>query len=83
MTIQGLDDQKHRICAELVEKVREIIAIDANFTVRMLAEELNSSYCIIYIILTDDLGKIKVCACFVPHQLSEDQKIARVESTNF
>ena len=30
--------------AELVEKVHEIIAIDANFTVRMLAEELNSSY---------------------------------------
>ena len=29
--------------AELVEKVREIIAMDANFTVRMLAEELNSS----------------------------------------
>ena len=27
--------------AELVEKVREIIAIDANFTVRMLAEESN------------------------------------------
>ena len=27
--------------AELVEKVREIIAIDAHFTVRMLAEELN------------------------------------------
>ena len=33
--------------AESVEKVREIIAIDANFTVRMLAEELNLSYCII------------------------------------
>ena len=34
MMIQDLDDQKHQI-------VREIIAIDANFTVRMLAEELN------------------------------------------
>ena len=53
--------------AELVEKVREIIAIDANFTVRMLAEELNSSYCTIYTILTEDLGKRKVCARFVPH----------------
>ena len=27
--------------SELVKEVREIIAIDANFTVRMLAEELN------------------------------------------
>ena len=56
--------------AELVEKVREIIAIDANFTVRMLAEELNSSYCTIYTILTEDLGKRKVFARFVPHQLN-------------
>ena len=53
-----------------MEKVREIIAIDANFTLRMLAEELNSSYCTIYTILTEDLGKRKVCARFVPLQLS-------------
>ena len=58
--------------AELVEKVREIIAIDANFTVRMLAEELNSSFCTIYAILTEDLGKRKVCTRFVPYQLNED-----------
>ena len=54
-----------------MEKVREIIAIDANFTVRMLAEELNLSYCTIYTILTEDLGKRKVFARFVPHQLNE------------
>ena len=60
--------------AELVEKVREIIAIDENFTVRMLAEELNSSYCTIYTILTEDLGKRKVYARFVLQQLNEDQK---------
>ena len=40
----------------------------------MLAEELNSSYCTIYTILTEDLGKRKVCARFVPHQLNDDQK---------
>ena len=56
--------------AELVEKVREIITIDANFTVRMLTEELNLSYCTIYTILTEDLGKRKVFARFVPHQLN-------------
>ena len=33
--------------AELVEKVRKIIVIDANFTVKMLTEELNSYYCTI------------------------------------
>ena len=57
-------------CVELVEKVREIIAIDANFTVKMLAEDLNSSYWTIYTILTEDLDKRKVCARFVPHQLN-------------
>ena len=53
-----------------MEKVREIIAIDANFTVRMLAEKLNVSYCKIYTILTEDLGKRKVCVRFVLHQLN-------------
>ena len=56
--------------AEFVEKVREIIAIDANFTVRMLAEKLILSYCTIYTILTEDLGKRKVFARFVPQQLN-------------
>ncbi|XP_054725145.1 protein GVQW3-like [Anastrepha obliqua] len=65
--------------AELMEKDREIIAVDGNFTVRMLAEELNSSTGTIWKILTDDLGKRLVCARFVPHQLNEDQKIGRVE----
>ena len=60
--------------AELVEKVREIITIDANFTVRMLAEELNSSYCTVYTILTEDFCKREVCARFVPHQWNEDKK---------
>ena len=69
MMIQDLGDQKHQIML-LVEKVREIIAIDVNFTVTMLPEELNSSYCTIYTILTEDLGKRKVCARFVPLQLN-------------
>ena len=68
--------------AELVEKVREIIAIDANSTVRMLTEELNLSYCTIYTILTEDLDKRKVFARFVPHQLNatplQDQKSQRI-----
>ena len=68
--------------AELVEKVHEIIAIDANFTVRILAEELNSSYCTIYTILIEDLGKRKLCARFVPHQLNAPLQRPK-KSTNF
>ena len=62
----GQPEASNRV--ELVENVRKIIAIDANFTVKMLAEELNSSYCTIYTIITEDLGKRKACARFVPHQ---------------
>ena len=56
--------------AKLVEKFREIIDIDAKFTTRMLAEELNMSKNTIWRILTEDLGKRKVCARFVLHQLN-------------
>ena len=56
--------------AELVEKVREIIGIDANVTTRMLAEESNTSKNTIWRILTEDLGKRKVGACFVTHEFT-------------
>ena len=36
----------------------------------MLAEELNLCYCTMYTIFTEDLGKRKVFARFVPHQLN-------------
>lgn len=45
--------------AELVAKVCEIIAIDANFTVKNLAEELNISKNTICRILTEDFCKTK------------------------
>ena len=76
----GRPDASNR--AELVEKVREIMAIDANFTVRMLAEELNLSYCTIYTILTEDFGKRKVFARFVSHQLNAPPHKTK-KSTNF
>ena len=71
--------------AELVEKVHELIGIDANLTTRMLAEELNTSKNTIWRILTKDLGKRKVFARFVSHQLNEDQKSERIfdEKTDF
>ena len=53
-----------------MEKVHEIIGIDANFTTRILAEELNTSNNTISRILTEDLGKRKVCARFISHQLN-------------
>ena len=63
---------------ELVEKVPEIIGIDENFTTRMLAEEMKTSKNTIWRILTGDLGKRKVCARFVPHELNDNQKSERI-----
>ena len=60
--------------AELVEKLREIIAIDANFTMRMLAEELDLSYCPIYTLLT-------FCSTSVKCTTSQDQKSQRIFDT--
>ena len=71
----GLPEASNR--AEIVEKVCEIIAIDANFTVRMLSEELNLSYCTIYTILAKDLGKRKVFARFAPRQLNAPPRMTK------
>ena len=48
----------------------DVTNIDANFTTRMLFEELSTSKNTIWRILTEDLDKRKVCARFVPHQLT-------------
>ena len=45
--------------------MREMIAYDANSTVRWIAEELNTTKDMIHEILTQDLNKQKVCARFV------------------
>ena len=60
--------------AELVEKVREIIAIDAIFTVRMLAEGLNLSYCRIYTIFTEDSPNLSPCDYFLFPKLKTAMK---------
>lgn len=43
--------------AKCVEKFREIIGHDANFTTRMLAKRSNANKNTIWNILTEDLGK--------------------------
>lgn len=50
------------------QKKREIL------DVIMLAEVYNSCTGTIWTFLTNGLDKIKVCVCFVPHQINENQK---------
>lgn len=63
-----------------VAKVRALVAADRRMTVRMLADELNMGKDTVHKILTEDLGKRKICSRFVPHFLTDDQKQCRMEA---
>jgi len=46
----------------------------------MIAESLNIHKAVVLWILKEDLGKRKLCACFVPHTLTPEQREDRVTS---
>jgi len=46
----------------------------------MIAESLNIPKSVILRILKEDLGKRKLCPCFVPHSLTPEQREDRVTS---
>jgi hypothetical protein len=59
--------------------VTEILASDRCVSARLVEELLGIPKNTVHQILTEDLGKRKVCARFVPHALLGDEKHARVE----
>ncbi len=63
-----------------VDAVRHILEKSQRITVRMIADELNISECSVHKILTEDLVKRNVCARFVPHFLTEDQKAQCIDA---
>lgn len=65
--------------ADSIQKVQEFVSNDRNATLRMMEEALNINKEIIRQILKEDLGKTKVCAKFVPHTLTQEQKLMRLE----
>jgi len=58
---------KHSAIADLVKNDRQIAS-------RMTAESLNIPKTIVLWILKEDLGKRKLCARFVPHSLTPEQR---------
>jgi hypothetical protein len=46
----------------------------------MIAESLNISKTVVLRILKEDLGKGKLCPCFVPHSLTPEQTVDGVTS---
>jgi hypothetical protein len=49
----------------------------------MTAESLNILKTVVLQILKGDLGKRKICACFVPHSLTPEQREDRVTSCQY
>ena len=63
---------------ENVESVRPLLTEDRRTTLQMIADRLNIGKETVRRIVTEDLGKSKICARFVPHALTAEQKQERV-----
>ena len=59
------------------ERVQELLEEDRRITCDEIATEIGISHGSVYKILTDNLGKRKVTARWVPHRLTEDKKLSR------
>ena len=66
---------------ENVERVQAAVVSNPKVSIETLAEQLHISEGSVHKILTDDLGKRKICARFVPHSLTPDQKQRRVQAS--
>jgi len=63
---------------ENVESVYRLLTEDRRTTLQMTADRLNVGRETVRLIVTEDLGKRKICARFVPHALTAEQKQERV-----
>lgn len=64
-----------------VERVRRMLAADRRLSLRMIAGELQISLDSVSTIVHKHLHKRKICARFVPHSLSDEQKQYRMETS--
>ena len=64
--------------ASVVEKVSNAIDKDRRLTTREVAEVVGISHDSAHKILTVDLGKKKLCARWIPHLLTDEQKGIRI-----
>ncbi|XP_054708838.1 protein GVQW3-like [Uloborus diversus] len=64
---------------ENIEKVAEILRNDRYVSTRLIEEVTGIPKSTVHLISTENLGKRKVCAHFVPHTLTDDKKHCRVE----
>ena len=62
------------ITDENVESVSRLLTEDRRNTLQMIADGLSIGKETVRRIVTEDLGKRKICARFVPHALTKEQK---------
>jgi len=63
-----------------IAAVADLVKSDCRITSRMIAESLNIPKTVVLRILKEDLGKRKLCAHFVPHSSTLEQREDRVTS---
>jgi hypothetical protein len=66
-----------------VAAVADLVKNDYQIASRTIAESLNIPKTVVLQILNEDLGKRKLCACFVPHSLTPEQREDRVASCQY
>jgi len=57
-----------------IAAVADLVKSDRQIASRMMAESLNVPETVVLCILKEDLGKRKLCARFVPHSLTPEQR---------
>jgi hypothetical protein len=63
-----------------IAAVVDLVKNDCRIASRMIAESLNIPKIVVLLILKEDLGKRKLCARFIPHSLTPEQKEDRLIS---
>jgi len=63
-----------------IAAVADLVKNDRRIASRMIAESMNIPKTVVLRILKDYLGKRMLCACFVPHSLTPEQREDRVTS---
>jgi len=61
-----------------IAAVADLVKKDRRISSRMIVESLNIHKTVVLRILKEDLEKRKLCACFVPHSLTPEQREGRV-----
>jgi hypothetical protein len=66
--------------SNMIKTVRELISTDRLMTLRIMEEELEISRETIRRLLVEDLGKQKICSRFIPHCLTDEQQVLRLQA---